>query len=174
MYGWITQAYTQSYASIPSPHLDPRVPWSHVRADNRAATAAAIERIAELCAERDVPLFWVHQPLLTWGGDYHRPEWPGLELVAWAEGLRSQLGIPGVSLLPSFRGYADNVDRFPAPPDEGFLLERFVADEAIQSYLSGTADVEPPADPDFHFTGEGYRWIAETCYPAMQGAGILP
>jgi lysophospholipase L1-like esterase len=174
VYGWITRSYTQSYASIPSPQFDPRVPWSHARADNQEATAAALRRIAELCAERGIPLFWVHQPLLTWSGDYHHADWPGLELVAWAEGVRAELGVPGISLLSAFRGYLDGVDRFPDPPDEGFVLERFVADEAVQAYFRGATDVEPPDDPDFHLTGEGYGWIAGMVYPAMQRAGVLP
>jgi hypothetical protein len=174
VYGWITQAYTKSYAALPSPHLDPRVPWAHVREDNRDATAASLRRIAELCRERGVALFWVDQPLATWGGDYHNADWPGLALVEWAEGLRAELGIAGISLLPAFRGYGDNVDRFPAAADEGFLLERFIADEAVQAFLAGDRSVARPADPDFHFTGAGYGWIAATCYPALQRAGMLP
>ena len=78
-----------------------------------------------------------------------------------------------VELLGFFRNYADGVDRFPAEPDPGFLIERYVADEEFQRYFAGEA-AEQPDDPDFHFLGAGYRHIAELCYPALQEAGILP
>ena len=174
VYGWIAHAHTKSYASLPSPNLDPRVPWSHVRAENQEATARALRGIADACRERGIPLFFVHQPLLTWMGDLRRPDWPILPLVEWAERQRADLGLPGINLLPFFRGYADNVDRYPAPPDPGFLLERFIADEAVQAYLAGDAAVAAPADPDFHFTGAGYEAIARLCYPLMRAEGMLP
>jgi lysophospholipase L1-like esterase len=174
VYGWITNHYTRSFASLPASNLDPRVPWAHVRADNQAYTADALRRIAGACRERGIPLFFVDQPLLTWMGDVRRPAWPILPLVDWAEALRRELGLPGIDLLPFFRGYADNVDRFPAPPDEGFLLERYIADEAVQAYLRGDTGVAAPADPDFHFTGEGYGAIAELAYPLMRAEGMLP
>jgi hypothetical protein len=174
VYGWIANAYAKSFASLPTPHLDPRVPWAHVRADYQRATADSIRAIAQDCRSRGIPLFFVDQPLLTWMGDVRRPDWPILPLVDWSEALRAELGLPGICLLPFFRGYADNADRFPAPPDPGFLLERFIADEAVQAYLAGDAVVDPPHDPDFHFTGEGYGAIARLCYPLMRDAGMLP
>jgi lysophospholipase L1-like esterase len=174
VYGWITNAYTKSFASLPTAHLDPRVPWAHVRADNQAFTADAIRRIAADCRERAIPLFFVNQPLLTWMGDVRLSDWPIVPLVDWAEALRRELGLPGIDLLPFFRGYADNVDRFPAPPDPGFLLERYIADEAVQAYLKGDTGVAAPTDPDFHFTGEGYGAIARLAYPLMRAEGMLP
>ena len=140
LYGWITRAYTRSFSALPAAHVDERVPWAHVRADNQAATRASIRRIAELCAERDVPLFFVNQPLLTWGGDYHRADWPGLALVAWAEELHAELGLPGISLLPLFRGYTDLVDRSPAP------TENAVPDDASDSGDPPPRDSPPPFD----------------------------
>jgi len=174
VYGWLTNAYTRSFAALPLAHLDPRVPWAHVRADNQAVTADAIRRIAADCRERAIPLFFVNQPLLTWMGDVRLADWPILPLVDWAEALRRELGLPGIDLLPFFRGYADNVDRFPAPPDPGFLLERYIADEAVQAYLKGDTGVAAPADPDFHFTGEGYGAIARLAYPLMRAEGMVP
>jgi hypothetical protein len=174
VYGWIASAHTKNLASLPRANLDPRVPWSHTNPENQSATASAIRRIAELCRERGVPLFWVDQPMLTWTGDVRRPDWEFLPLVDWAEGLRAELALPGINLLPFFRGYADNVERFPAPPDEGFLLERYIADEAVQAYLAGETGIEPPRDPDFHFTGAGYGAIARLCYEEMRAEGLLP
>lgn len=166
LYGWIAHAYASNYASIPAAHLDPRVPWAHVRADNQEATASAIGRIAALCAERDIPLFFVNQPLLTWSGELRREDWPVLPLVRWAEDLRAGLGLPGVNLLEFFRE--------PDPDDPDGLIERYIADETVQAWFAGERDVEPPADPDFHFTGEGYARIAEVCYPLLRAEGILP
>lgn len=174
VYGWIAHAYAQSYASLPSSNLDPRTPWAHVRADNQEATAGSIRAMAAACGERGIPLFFVNQPLLTWMGDTRHADWPILPLVEWAEALRAELGVPGINLLPFFRGYADNVDRYPAPPDPGFLLERFIADEAVQAFLAGDPGMTAPAVPDFHFTGEGYGAIARLCYPLMRAEGILP
>ena len=165
VYGWITHAYTKNFSKIPSPHLDERAPWSHVRADNQNATAASIRRIAELCRERGLPLFFVNQPLLSWTGDVRRDDWAILPLVEWAEDLRAELEVPGVNLLEFLR--------HPDPANPELLIERFIADEAVQAYFAGE-EVEPPADPDFHFTGEGYGRIAEVCYPLMQAQGILP
>src|SRR6185503_18502895 len=89
VYGWIANAYVKSFASLPSPHLDARVPWAHVRADNQRATAEAIRAIAEDCRARGIPLFFVDQPLLSWMGDARRPDWPVLPLVDWSEALRA-------------------------------------------------------------------------------------
>ncbi|MEM7306189.1 MAG: SGNH/GDSL hydrolase family protein [Planctomycetota bacterium] len=174
LYSWIVHKYTRSFHAIPAPMLDERVPWAHVRADNKDATAGAIRRVAELCAERDVPLFFVNQPLLTWSGDVRREDWGVLPLVGWAEDLRAELGLPGISLLGLLRNYADNIDRSPAPPDEGFLVERYIADEAVQEYFAGNTEAELPPEPDFHFTGDGYGHIARLCYPLLRDAGILP
>ena len=173
LYGWITRKYTRKYQSIPSAHLDPSVPWSHVRPENKEYTADSIRRIAELCRERDVPLFFVNQPLLTWTGDTRRADWPVLELVDWAKKLRIELGLPGINLLGLFRNYEDGVDRFPPPPPPDVRIERYVADEEVQRYVAD-GEAEQPADPDFHFLGAGYAKIAELCYPRMAAAGMLP
>ena len=71
------------------------------------------------------------------------------------------------------RNYADGVDRFPDPPDEGLPIDRYFADENVQAYMRGEAFVMPD-EPDFHLTGEGYGHIARLAYPAMQAAGMLP
>ena len=138
LYGWIVRAHERSF-SVPQPHLDPRVPWAHVRADNQAYTRVAVTRIAELCSERGIPLFFVNQPLFTWSGDARRSDWGVVPLVAWAEELRAELGLPGVSLLGWLRGYGDGVDRFVAGAPDGeqppadFMPDLYVADEAVQS-----------------------------------------
>ena len=199
LYGYVVRRHYAALKSIPQAHLDPRVPWSNVRPDNQRATRAAIERIALLCRERGIPLFFVDQPLWTWSGDARSDDWPVLPLVQWAEDLRAELGLPGISLLGFLRGYSDGVDRFAegAPPD--FLPDTYVADEAVaaavadararaaadgrewsglgvdeqRAYLAG-AEAKVPDDPDFHLTGEGYGHIARLCYGRMVAAGILP
>ena len=174
VYSWIVHRYTLNYRQLPAPQLDPRVPWAHTREDNQAATAASLAAIAALCAERDVPLFFVNQPLLTWTGEMRRDDWEVLPLVRWAEDRRRELDLPGVNLLGLFRGYPDNVDRSPAPRVDDFMIERFVADEAVQAYFAGEENLELPDEPDFHLTGEGYGHIARVAYPHLREAGILP
>jgi hypothetical protein len=200
LYGWIVLRHRRSVEAGPTPpHMDPEVPYAFVREDNQAATRDAIARIAELCRERDVPLFFVNQPHLTWQGELQAPDWPMLPLVAWAEELRAELGLPGVSLLGLFRGYSDGVDRSAegAPPD--FLLDVFCADAAVQEAVAwaresvgaqgrvwddltlperltvfGRYPGEMPATPDFHLTGEGYGHLARVTYAAMRAAEVLP
>ncbi len=199
LYGYVVRRHYGALKRIPQAHLDPRVPWANVRADNQAATRDAIRRIAELCRERGVPLFFVDQPLWTWSGDARRDDWPVLPLVRWAEELRAELGLPGISLLGFLRGYADGVDRFAAGAPADFLPDAYVADEAVvaaleaaralargegqawdaldvdarRAYLARSATAVP-AEPDFHLTGEGYGHIARLCYPLLRDAGILP
>ena len=74
--------------------IDELVLFCLVRADNQAYTRAAITGIAELCREREIPLFFVNQPLFTWSGDARRSDWGVLPLVAWAEELRAEPGLP--------------------------------------------------------------------------------
>jgi len=175
------------------------VPWSNVREDNKRATRAAIVEIARLCRARGIPLFFVDQPLWTWCGDARRADWPVLPLVKWAEDLRHELQLPGISLLGFLRGYSDGVDRFDegAPPD--FLPDLYVADEAVMKAVAQAKEMaradgrtwdelsvdeqrgylarcsgEVPEEPDFHLVGEGYGHIARLCYPLMREAGILP
>ncbi len=179
LYGAITKAYTKKYQRKPKPHLNSEVPWSHVRPENQEYTAASIRRIAELCEERDLPLFFVHQPLMTWAGDTRSDDWEVLPLVAWAEDLREELGLPGINLLGLLRNYADGEDRFPADQDPDFYVERYIADEAVQRYFEQVdqglePDAEMPDDPDFHLLGAGYGHIAELCYPRMAAAGLVP
>jgi len=173
LYGMITRRVGELYTARPSPHLDPDVPWSHVRPENQSYAADCLARIQGLCGERGIPLFVIHQPLMTWSGDARAPDWPVLPLVTWFEGVRETLGIPGISLLGLMRNYADGVDRFPAPPDEDFLIERYFADEDVQAWFRGEAS-DPPEVPDFHLTGAGYGHIARLAYAAMQTEGMLP
>jgi len=173
LYGWIVRKHNEALNRIPSPQLDPRVPWAHVREDNKRATADAIRGIAEVCRERGVPLFFVNQPLMTWSGDARSPDWPVLPLVEWAEGLRTEIGIPGVSLLGWMRNYSDGVDRG-TDGEMDFVLDTYFADENVQRYLAGEGEFELPVEPDFHLTAEGYAHMARVVYPHMRAAGILP
>ena len=138
LYGWIATQHKNHVESRPAAHMDPDVPYAHVRADNQAATRTAIERIAAICRERRIPLVFVNQPLMTYMGDARRRDWNVLPLVAWAEDLRAELDLPGVSLLGWMRGYADGVDRMEgigpgdAPPPPDFLLDAYFADERVQ------------------------------------------
>lgn len=179
LYGALVRAYDKLYAGRPDPPFDPELPWSHVQPGTQAVTRAAIERIAALCRERKIPLFFVNQPLLTWCGEARGPNWKGAELVAWAERLRNELGLPGISLLGWLRGYSDGIDRVAAtapgetPPPFDFYPERFLADEQVQKYFAGQ-EAERPDEPDFHLLGSGYADLARLCYPPMQAAGLLP
>ena len=173
LYGWIARKHNENFNRIPSSSLDERVPWAHVREDNKVATRASLERIVSICRERDIPLFFVNQPLMSWSADARREDWPVLELVDWAEEIRTELDVPGINLLGWMRNYADGVDRFPAPPDEGMPIDQYFADEAVEAYLAGEAFVMPE-EPDFHLNGDGYGHIARLVYPKMQEAEMLP
>ena len=199
LYGWIATVHARGVESGPTPYLDPRVPFAHVREDNQAETLAALARLTEICRERDLPLFVVHQPLVSYMGDTRDPSWPALPLVEWGETAREELGITGMSLLGWTRGYSDGVDRLAegAPPE--FILDTYLADARIQEALRRAkeralergkpfeelsfaeqvacfeglgGELLPP--PDFHFTGAGYAHIARVVYPRMQAAGMLP
>jgi lysophospholipase L1-like esterase len=147
-YGWVVTRHRNRIMGQPTPHLDPAAPFAHVRADNQRATRDAIAAIARACEERGIPLFFVNQPLMTFMGDTRRLDWNLLPLVDWAEGMRAELGLPGVSLLGWMRGYGDGVDRMAgadsaesAPPPD-FLLDAYFADERVQSavaYAKGRA-----------------------------------
>ncbi len=142
VYGWIASRYRSAAERVPSPQFDPRVPYAFVRPDNQAATARSIARMAQLCSSRGIPFFFVDQPLLTWQGDAQRTDWIGAELVRWAEGVRQELALPGVSLLGLWRGWSDGVDRMEGlapgatPPPYDFLLDSFCADERIQAAVA--------------------------------------
>ena len=200
LYGWIVGRHRRTVEAGPvPPHLDPSVPYAFVRADNQAATRAAIERLRDLCRAGSIPLFFVNQPHLTWQGDMLNPAWEMLPLVEWAASMRDELGIPGVDLLGLFRGYSDGVDRLAegAPPD--LLLDPFVADERIEAavrWARETAaargldwdDLDVPARkelfhgyagemskaPDFHLNGEGYGHIARVVHGGLRAQGLLP
>jgi lysophospholipase L1-like esterase len=199
LYGWIASRHVRAVESGPTPFLDPRVPFAHVRADNQAYTRTAIADIARLCRERGLPLFFVHQPLFTFLGGMRSPDWAVLPLVRWAEDVRAELDIPGYSLLGWMHGYADGIDRFAegAPPD--LLTDLFIADEEVQDAVRWARervraegrdfDALPfteqtaafagypgkvPEQPDFHLTGEGYGRIARLVYPHLQAEGMLP
>ena len=177
LYGFLVREVgARSRSGAASPHLDP---------DNQAYAAAAIREMAALCRAREVPLFFVNQPLYTWMGDARRPDWWVLPLVQWAEELREELGLPGYSLLGFLRGYADGVDRLGpggGGPKEDFFPDRYIADEAVQRgfeiYDAGGDPLEEglvvPEEPDFHLTGEGYGHMARLVYPAMREAGLVP
>ncbi len=201
LYGWIATQVRNAIEARPAPQFDPEVPYAFVREDNQRATLRSIARMAELLAERRIPFFLVHQPLLTWQGDLRRPDWIGARLVDWAENMRAELGLAGVSLLGLFRGWSDGVDR----TEEGsssydFLLDSFCADERMQAavdfararaaeaglgwdelpydekiaFFAGLPGEMPPSEPDFHLIGAGYGAIARVVYPRMQQAGLLP
>lgn len=187
LYGWLTrELLTERFRRIPSPHLDPRVPYAHVRDDNQAYCRAKIARIAELCRERDIPLFAVNQPLMTWSQDARGRNWRVLPLVEWARGTFEELEIPYQDMLGWLRGYADGVDRIAGlgpdeePPDPDFYPDFFFADPAVQRWVTALRAGEPPpeselpTEPDFHLLGDGYRSMATLVYPAMQAEGMLP
>jgi hypothetical protein len=199
LYGWIAAAHARATENGPSPHLEPRVPWAFVRPDNQAYARAALTRIAELCRERELPLFVIDQPLMTFLGDSRRADWPGLALERVFHGMCDELGLHALHLLGWLRGYADNVDRFDAgvPPD--YLTDQYCADERLQEALAWARarareagrvwdelpyaeqlpffagfPLEMPANPDFHLTGAGYAHIARLAHEHMQAEGLLP
>jgi hypothetical protein len=199
LYGWIAARHARAAESGPLPHLEPRVPWAFVRADNQAYARAALERIAAVCRERSLPLFVIHQPLMTFLGSARRSDWPGLALEAWFRGVCAELRLPALHLLGWLRGYADNVDRFDAgaPPD--CLTDKYIADERMQAALEWARarareagrswdelpyeeqlpwfagyPFELPPDPDFHLTGAGYAHIASLAHEALRAEGLLP
>lgn len=199
LYGLIARKHYQSLRAVPNAPFDPNVPWAHVREDNKQATRAAITAIARICRERDVPLFFVNQPFISWSGDARQEDWSMLPLNAWAEDLRLELELPGVNLLGWWRGYADGVDRFPAPPD--YLPDLLLADPAVERMVAqarefargddanwetlplnlrmgyvdrALTEAALPPEVDFHFTGEGYGRIARLCYARLQSEGLLP
>ena len=202
LYGLITRLHDRSFRKIPEAHLDPRVPWANTNEKNQRATRASITRIAELCREADIPLFFVNQPLWTWSGTSRNPDWKVLPLVEWAEDLRGELGLPGISLLGLLRGYGDGVDRFAEsdpPPPADTIVDAYIADERVASAFRiareqaaaegkkwnqlsiaerlarvASSGVDVPEIPDFHLTGAGYGHIARLCYPEMKKAGMVP
>ncbi len=202
LYGWIVLQHRRLVDAGPAPHMDPAVPYAFVREDNQSATRAALERLRDLCRERDVELFFVHMPHLTWQGSIQSPDWEMLPLHRWAEDVRADLGIPGVDLLGLMRGWSDGVDRT-GEPEPGtprdFLLDTYVADERIEAAVTwareeatarglaweeldyaakfelfGGYPGEIPAVPDFHLDGEGYGHLARVSYAALSAQGLLP
>ena len=120
---------------------------------------------------------------MTWQGQARDPGWNILPLVDWAEGVRAELELPGVSMLGWMRGYPDGVDRMgeAPPPSDPVVPDRFFAEEVVQAYWeaidsgSPTDDLpELPAEPDFHLTGDGYSAMADVVYPAMREAELVP
>ncbi len=199
LYGWIAARHARAVESGPLPHLEPRVPWAHVRADNQAYTRAALARIQELCRARGVPLFVVNQPLMSYIGAARDEAWPVLALDTWFRAQCAELGLPALDLLGWERGYADGVDRLAAgaPPD--FLPDQYIADERLQAALTcaranaaaagqdwdalaypeqlaafAGCQADIPPDPDFHLTGAGYAHIARLSYARLQAEGLLP
>jgi hypothetical protein len=150
LYGALARWHYRRYEALPAPHLDPRAPWAHVRADNQADCARALARIAELCRTRSIPLFFVDQPLMVWQGgaatSARDPNWPILPLVRWAEERRAELGLPGIDLTGWMRGYSDNVDRVAstpagelAPPPD-FLHDVYFGDERVEALVAWARD----------------------------------
>lgn len=200
LYGWIVARHRAYLEGGPVPPiLDPGVPYAFVREDNQRATRAAIARIAALCEQAGVPLFFVNMPHLTWQGEIQDPNWAMAPLVDWAQGVSDELGLPSVNLLGLFRGYADGVDRSAegSPPD--FLLDLYGSDPRIRALVAwakeraasegldwealGVAERKRlvsgyagtiPEQPDFHLTGEGYGHIARVVYDALVQAELLP
>jgi lysophospholipase L1-like esterase len=187
LYGFLTrELLTERYRRVPSPHLDPGVPYAHSRPDNQAYCRRSLARIAELCREAGVPLFVVDQPLMTWSDAARGPDWNLLPLVDWARATFEELGIPRVSMLGWMRGYADGVDRIaalgpdePVPPPD-FRPDFYFADPVVQRWVQAFRAGDPlpkselPEEPDFHLLGEGYESMARVAYPALREAGLLP
>ena len=160
---------------------------------------ARLAELAELCRARSLPLFVVHQPLMTYIGDSRRADWPILPIVEWFRATCAELHVPALHLLGWIRGYADNVDRFAegAPPD--CLTDQYIADEGLQAALTWARaqaanagkdwdalpyaeqitwfagyPLEIPKDPDFHLTAAGYAHIGRLAYEALRAQGMLP
>jgi len=199
LYGWIAGKYAHAVEDGPTPYLEPRVPWAHVRADNQAYTLACLRALAQRCAERKLPLFVIDQPLWTYVGGTRHADWPVLPLDAWSRNACEELALPALHLLGLLRGYADNVDRFAQGVEPDFLPDQYIADERLQEALTFARararetgkvwDELPyaeqlacfagfpgaiPEDPDFHLTGAGYAHIARLAYAALQARGLLP
>lgn len=203
LYGWIAARHARMVESGseggPPPYLEPRVPWAHVRVDNWDYAVAALARIANLCRAREVPLFVVNQPLMTYLGETRRADWPVLPLDEHFRAACAEMELPAVHLRGWLRGYADNVDRSAegVPPD--LLTDQFIADERLQEALAFAREraraagavwdelpyaeqlphfagfpVELPADPDFHLTGAGYGHVARLAYARLRAEGLLP
>ena len=182
LYGWLERHRERGLSTGGAPHLSATGPFSHNLPANRLATAEALAGIVAACEAADVPLFAIHQPLMSWMGDARSPEWEILPLVDWAEAQFDRLGVPHVNLLGWMRGYRDGVDRGPegvGPPHE-FQLEQYFADEDVQAYLAALArgsapeSVELPTEPDFHLTAEGYAELARLAYGPLRERGWLP
>jgi len=199
LYGFIAATHARAVEDVEKPHLDERVPFAHVRADNQAYFRAELAAIAEACRARGLPLLVINQPLMSLLGDTRRADWPLLPLDAWTRATLDELGLPALNLLGWLRGYGDNVDRFAegAPPDQ--LTDRFVADERAQAALAYAREraresgrdwdalpfaeqvacfagySEPlPAELDFHLTGEAYGSLARLAFQRLLEAGLLP
>jgi lysophospholipase L1-like esterase len=191
LYGFLTRKLlTDRFRRIPSPHLDRRVPYAHIRADNQAYCREALARIAELCRARGIPLFAVNQPLMTWSDAARGRNWKVLPLVDWADRTFDELGIPHVGLLGWMRGYADGVDRIAGlvpdqdAPAPDFRPDFFFADPVVQTWVkafragSPLPESELPEEPDFHLLGAGYESMARVAFPALRDLlrdeGLLP
>lgn len=191
LYGWVVQQLNRHWGALDGGR-DPRQPWSPLREDNRRATRDALARIAQLCSERGIGLFVVNQPLMTWSSDARDPNWSMLPVNAWADATLAELGIANVNLLPFQQGFADNVARRDASgalaPNDFYPMQYF-ADEEVQRYLAAyqeqqaalargedapAPELELPAEPDYHLTGDGYAHMARICYPRLREAGLLP
>jgi lysophospholipase L1-like esterase len=187
LYGFLTRKLlTEPAKRVPSPHLDPSIPYAHVREDNQRYCREELGRIADLCRERGIPLFVVNQPLMTWSDDARGRNWNILPLYRWAERTFDELGLPQLGLLGWMRGYSDGVDRISglAPdepaPEPDFRPDFFFADPAVQRWVQAYRAGNPlpaadlPKDPDFHLLGDGYGSMARLVYPAMQAEGMVP
>ncbi|MFT5284511.1 MAG: lysophospholipase L1-like esterase [Planctomycetota bacterium] len=187
LYGFLTRTLlTEAVKRIQSPHLDPRVPYAHVRADNQAYCRSELERIATICRERNLPLFVVNQPLMTWSDSARGTQWNILPLYDWARTTFDELGLPQLGLLGWMRGYADGIDRIAtlgpseSAPEPDFRPDFFFADPAVQRWVKAfkagrtPAAEDLPKDPDFHLLGDGYGSMANLVYSSMQSIQMLP
>jgi hypothetical protein len=199
LYGSIAGAHARMVEDVDRPHLDPRVPFAHTRADNQAYARTELARIAELCRARALPLFVIDQPLLTLMGDSRRADWPILPLDTWMRQTLEQLELPALHLLGWVRGYADGIDRFDAGDAPDQLTDQFVADECVQAALAHAraqaaatgrawdalpyseqlacfaSYAEPFPDAlDFHLTGAAYAAIARLAHARLRAEGLLP
>ena len=199
LYGWIATRHARAAEAGSVPFLEPRVPWAHVRADNQAYTREALQALRDQCRTRDLPLFVIHQPLVSFLGAARRDDWPVLPLEAWFRGVCAELELPALHLCGWARGYADGIDRFDqgAPPD--FLPDQYIADEeALRVMVAARASarakgldwdalpfaeqlqhfagltLQLPSDADFHLTGAGYRHVARLAFERLVAEGLLP